>query len=141
MPSRVARMRLAQSVESQFDTTVVAAFEAILAGATEEYRAGARTDFNLEAQEHEAPRLAAVAAASLVIPTAEVQQPRFGFGRQLPRIYVGRALRSTRQGRVCPRFADSSDPLTSARDLILPCREFRKVSLTECSFGNQVRST
>ncbi len=63
MPSRVARMRLAQSVESQFDTTVVAAFEAILAGATEEYRSGARTDFNLETQEHEAPRLTAVAAA------------------------------------------------------------------------------
>lgn len=63
MPSRVARLRLAQSVESQFDTTVVAAFEAILAGATEEYRAGSRTDFNLEAQEHEAPRLTAVAAA------------------------------------------------------------------------------
>ena len=38
MPSRVARLRLAQAVESQFDTTAVAAFEAILAGATEEYR-------------------------------------------------------------------------------------------------------
>src|ERR671935_2956298 len=36
MPSRVARMRLAQAVESQFDTSVLAAFEAILAGATEE---------------------------------------------------------------------------------------------------------
>jgi putative nucleotidyltransferase with HDIG domain len=62
MPSRVARLRLAQAVEGQFDTTVVAAFEAILAGASEEYRSGARTDFNLDAQEHEAPRLAAVAA-------------------------------------------------------------------------------
>ena len=31
MPSRVARLRLAQAVESQFDTSVVAAFEAILA--------------------------------------------------------------------------------------------------------------
>ncbi len=38
MPSRVARLRLAQAVESQFDTSVVAAFEAILAGASEEYR-------------------------------------------------------------------------------------------------------
>ena len=38
MPSRVARLRLAQAVESQFDTTAVAAFEAILAGATEDYR-------------------------------------------------------------------------------------------------------
>jgi putative nucleotidyltransferase with HDIG domain len=38
MPSRVARMRLAQGVESQFDTTIVAAFEAILAGADESYR-------------------------------------------------------------------------------------------------------
>ena len=33
MPSHVARLRLAQAVESQFDTTVVAAFEAILATA------------------------------------------------------------------------------------------------------------
>jgi HD-GYP domain-containing protein (c-di-GMP phosphodiesterase class II) len=38
MPPRVARVRLAQAVESQFDTTVVAAFEAILATATDEYR-------------------------------------------------------------------------------------------------------
>ncbi len=45
MPSRVARMRLAQAVESQFDTTVVAAFEAILAGASEDYRIGAGVDF------------------------------------------------------------------------------------------------
>jgi len=40
MPSRVARLRLAQAVETQFDTSVVAAFEAILAGATEDYRLG-----------------------------------------------------------------------------------------------------
>ena len=40
MPSRVARLRLAQAVESQFDTSVVAAFEAILAGAAESYRTG-----------------------------------------------------------------------------------------------------
>jgi putative nucleotidyltransferase with HDIG domain len=38
MPSRVARLRLAQAVETQFDTAVVAAFEAILAGAHEDYR-------------------------------------------------------------------------------------------------------
>jgi HD-GYP domain-containing protein (c-di-GMP phosphodiesterase class II) len=48
MPSRVARLRLAQAVESQFDTSVVAAFEAILAGATEEYRTGRGSDFALE---------------------------------------------------------------------------------------------
>jgi putative nucleotidyltransferase with HDIG domain len=47
MPSRVARLRLAQAVESQFDTSVVAAFEAILAGATEEYRMGAGPGFVL----------------------------------------------------------------------------------------------
>ena len=52
MPSRVARLRLAQAVETQFDTTVVAAFEAILAGAGETYRIGARADFALEAQHH-----------------------------------------------------------------------------------------
>jgi HD-GYP domain-containing protein (c-di-GMP phosphodiesterase class II) len=51
MPSRVARLRLAQAVESQFDTTVVAAFEAILAGASEAYRRGSREDFRFEVQE------------------------------------------------------------------------------------------
>lgn len=45
MPSRVARLRLAQAVESQFDTSAVAAFEAILAGADEEYRTATRADF------------------------------------------------------------------------------------------------
>jgi HD-GYP domain-containing protein (c-di-GMP phosphodiesterase class II) len=45
MPSRVARMRLAQAVDSQFDTAAVAAFEAILAGADENYRLARRTDF------------------------------------------------------------------------------------------------
>jgi putative nucleotidyltransferase with HDIG domain len=51
MPSRVARMRLAQGVEGQFDTTIVAAFEAVLAGSTEDYRTGTRFDFTLEAQD------------------------------------------------------------------------------------------
>jgi putative nucleotidyltransferase with HDIG domain len=54
MPSRVARFRLAQAVGSQFDTTVVAAFEAILAQASDAYLAGARADFALEAQRHPA---------------------------------------------------------------------------------------
>jgi putative nucleotidyltransferase with HDIG domain len=51
MPSRVARMRLAQGVEGQFDTTIVAAFEAVLAGAAEDYRTATRADFTLEAQD------------------------------------------------------------------------------------------
>jgi putative nucleotidyltransferase with HDIG domain len=50
MPSRVARLRLAQAVEGQFDTSVVAAFEAILAGADEQYRLAVRDDFVLENQ-------------------------------------------------------------------------------------------
>jgi putative nucleotidyltransferase with HDIG domain len=45
MPSRVARLRLAQAVESQFDTGVVAAFEAILASAEESYRLGRDQSF------------------------------------------------------------------------------------------------
>jgi putative nucleotidyltransferase with HDIG domain len=49
MPSRVARLRLAQAVESQFDTAVVAAFEAILTGAAEEYRTGTGSEFVLAA--------------------------------------------------------------------------------------------
>jgi putative nucleotidyltransferase with HDIG domain len=47
MPSRVARLRLAQAVETQFDTSVVAAFEAILAGATEDYRLARGVEFVL----------------------------------------------------------------------------------------------
>jgi len=63
MPSRVARLRLAQAADSQFDTSVIAAFEAILAGASEDYRLAARSDFKFEAQEDEAPVLRAVATA------------------------------------------------------------------------------
>jgi HD-GYP domain-containing protein (c-di-GMP phosphodiesterase class II) len=51
MPTRVARMRIAQAVESQFDTSVVAAFEAILAGAEEAYRLATGPDFSLSAQD------------------------------------------------------------------------------------------
>jgi putative nucleotidyltransferase with HDIG domain len=45
LPSRVARLRLAQAVETQFDTSVVAAFEAILAAADEDYRTAAVGSF------------------------------------------------------------------------------------------------
>lgn len=45
MPSRVARLRLAQAVETQFDTAVVAAFEAVLAGASESYRLARDPEF------------------------------------------------------------------------------------------------
>jgi putative nucleotidyltransferase with HDIG domain len=45
MHPRVARLRLAQAVENQFDTSVVAAFEAILATADAEYRMAQREDF------------------------------------------------------------------------------------------------
>ena len=50
MPSRVARLRLAQAVDSQVDTAVVAAFEAILASAKEDYRLARRNDFRKFAQ-------------------------------------------------------------------------------------------
>ncbi len=66
MPSRVARLRLAQAVESQFDTSVVAAFEALLAGANEEYRTAKREDFHPIS----AGQLAALAQPS--IPMVEV---------------------------------------------------------------------
>lgn len=48
LPSRVARMRLAQAVETQFDTSVVAAFEAILATADDDYRSGRGSSFMRE---------------------------------------------------------------------------------------------
>lgn len=45
MPSQVARLRLAQAVGTQFDTSVVAAFEAILATSDEDYRTGIGSRF------------------------------------------------------------------------------------------------
>ncbi len=48
MPSRVARLRIAQAVDSQFDTTVVAAFEAILASASDDYRQSSTTEWGAE---------------------------------------------------------------------------------------------
>ncbi len=66
MPSRVARLRLAQAVESQFDTSVVAAFEAILASADEPYRLGTAPDFTFGSQavqaDSESPTSVEVAA-------------------------------------------------------------------------------
>jgi putative nucleotidyltransferase with HDIG domain len=53
LPSRVARMRLAQAVETQFDTTVVAAFEAILAASDDDYRMGRGSAFQRERSELE----------------------------------------------------------------------------------------
>jgi len=65
MPSRVARLRLAQAVESQFDTTVVAAFEAILAGASEAYKVGGGPAFQFKLREAEiVPSLALVSTAT-----------------------------------------------------------------------------
>ena len=65
MPSRVARFRLAQAADTQFDTKVVVAFEAILAGAGETYLSGVRPDFTVEAQQLQPPlvALAGVGAA------------------------------------------------------------------------------
>jgi putative nucleotidyltransferase with HDIG domain len=64
MPSRVARLRLAQAVETQFDTNVVAAFEAILAGATEDYRSGLNVVFEGEILHHEEFQRPAIATVA-----------------------------------------------------------------------------
>jgi putative nucleotidyltransferase with HDIG domain len=64
MPSRVARFRLAQAAGTQFDTSVVAAFEAILAGACDTYLSGARPDFTIEAQRQPALMPQAVASVA-----------------------------------------------------------------------------
>jgi putative nucleotidyltransferase with HDIG domain len=45
MPSRIARLRLAQAAGTQFDTSVVVAFEAILATASEDYRLARQAEF------------------------------------------------------------------------------------------------
>jgi putative nucleotidyltransferase with HDIG domain len=69
MPSHVARLRIASAVGRQFDTTVVAAFEAILANASETYRSGRGDDFRLTSRaaqvlafEKRPPRLQVVAS-------------------------------------------------------------------------------
>jgi putative nucleotidyltransferase with HDIG domain len=62
MPSRVARLRLAQAVESQFDTAAVAAFEAILAGAEEDYRLAKREDFTQFAHASDEPPASTVSS-------------------------------------------------------------------------------
>ena len=66
MPSRVARLRLAQAVDSQFDTAAVAAFEAILASADEEYRLAKRPDFTQFAQSYDEPSLEGVGSIAEV---------------------------------------------------------------------------
>lgn len=65
MPSRVARHRLAQAIGTQFDTSVVAAFEAILATAGEEYRLGHAPEFQRSTiYEAPSPEVVAVAAGA-----------------------------------------------------------------------------
>lgn len=64
MPSRVARLRLAQAVETQFDTTVVAAFEAILAGATEDYRTARGEEFQIVSSSTDEDAIPEAAVAS-----------------------------------------------------------------------------
>jgi len=51
-------------VETQFDTSVVAAFEAILASANEEYRLATRRDFRLDVQEESPDELFALRPVS-----------------------------------------------------------------------------
>lgn len=63
MPTRVARMRIAQAVATQFDTTVVAAFEALLAGSGESYRLAAEEEFGVVARAADASDAVAVEAA------------------------------------------------------------------------------
>jgi HD-GYP domain-containing protein (c-di-GMP phosphodiesterase class II) len=78
MPTHVARIRLAQAVGTQFDTAVVAAFEAILAVETDSYRTASRSDFRLEAQEggslrlSTAPILTSSAGDEVDLPAAAV---------------------------------------------------------------------
>ena len=66
LPSRVARMRLAQAVETQFDTTVVAAFEAILAAADDAYRSGRGQVFMREREQLEQDEVGFAAALDVL---------------------------------------------------------------------------
>jgi putative nucleotidyltransferase with HDIG domain len=74
MPSRVARLRLAQAVETQFDTSVVVAFEAVLAGASEDYRLAREPEFKDYSQVSvPAPEDTFTSAASLL--TVKIGSP------------------------------------------------------------------
>jgi HD-GYP domain-containing protein (c-di-GMP phosphodiesterase class II) len=64
MPVSTARLRLAQAVESQFDTAVVAAFEAVLVGADDAYRAGRHAEFELVFDVAPHPRRLALVASA-----------------------------------------------------------------------------
>ena len=66
MPSRVARLRLAQAVESQFDTSVVAAFEALLAAGSERYRVGSPRDVRSAVKEANLVHEGELSAVALV---------------------------------------------------------------------------
>jgi putative nucleotidyltransferase with HDIG domain len=66
LPSRIARLRLAQAVETQFDTTVVAAFEAILAAADEDYRSGRGPSFMRERLRLEQDEIVVAAALDVL---------------------------------------------------------------------------
>jgi HD-GYP domain-containing protein (c-di-GMP phosphodiesterase class II) len=72
MPSRVARLRLAQGVESQFDTAAVAAFEAVLASASEDYRCGRSLEFvsNLNVDQDGGARGVGVQSPSLAVASS-----------------------------------------------------------------------
>jgi putative nucleotidyltransferase with HDIG domain len=65
MPSRVARLRLAQAAETQFDTSVLAAFEAILASSSEDYQDGKFGQYALAGRSHENPDSAYAELVSL----------------------------------------------------------------------------
>jgi putative nucleotidyltransferase with HDIG domain len=67
MPSRVARLRLAQATDGQFDTSIVVAFEAILATADENYRTARGPAFETLVQHHDAERPAQDARYALAI--------------------------------------------------------------------------
>src|SRR3954468_18230043 len=64
MAPAVARMRLAQGVETQFDTAVVAAFEAVLVGAEDSYLVGLQGEFEFAADAEQRPRLVALVASA-----------------------------------------------------------------------------
>ena len=83
MPSRVARMRLAQGVEGQFDTSVVAAFEAISRGRPRTTALATRADFTLEPRNsilQEASDRAGRLARPRASSASSSAQPQFAFG-------------------------------------------------------------
>ena len=115
------------SAGTQFDTTVVAAFEAILAGAGETYLSGVRPDFALEAQRQPAlPPSGRKRRLGLV----GLHRPLGAQDHRLEADYVRRLLEDMADVDLGRALRDKSRVAISA--LVIPCASRSSTSRSSC---------